>query len=97
MRLLEQAGQGGSHIPTLDVDLDAARELMDVNFIGTLGACQTFAPMLVHTAKSGTGDCRATILNAGSLVGTRGEEATITFLKTKALMLKVLHGYQDSR
>lgn len=57
---------------------------MDVNFIGTLASCQTFAPMMVQTAKSGTGDCRATILNAGSLVGTRGE-TNLAFLKRMSL------------
>lgn len=60
----------------MDTDLDAARELFEVNFIGLIASCQTFGTMLARTANSGRGDTRATILNTGSLVGVRGEPFT---------------------
>ncbi|KAF4990246.1 hypothetical protein FDECE_14453 [Fusarium decemcellulare] len=58
--LVNNAGQSG-HAPVLDVDIEQAMKLFDVNFWGVLRMIQTFATLLI--------DAKGTIVNMGSIVG----------------------------
>ncbi|KAJ3548354.1 hypothetical protein NM208_g1052 [Fusarium decemcellulare] len=58
--LVNNAGQSG-HAPVLDVDIEHAMKLFDVNFWGVLRMIQTFAPLLI--------EAKGTIVNMGSIVG----------------------------
>lgn len=58
--LINNAGIG-LELPVLDTPLSAARQLFDVNFFGTLGMIQAFAPMLINA--------RGCIVNNSSVGG----------------------------
>lgn len=55
----------GYQMPLLDVDLDTARKLYDVNLWGVLACCQRFTPLLAACADRGG---KPRILNIGSVV-----------------------------
>ena len=49
------------HAPTLELDIDEAKKIFDVNFWGVFSMVQAFAPLLIKA--------RGTIINMGSLAG----------------------------
>lgn len=67
--LVNNAGNGYM-MPLLDVDLDEARRLFDVNIWGLLAVTQAFAPLLAEAAARGGNGRRAIrprVLNIGSV------------------------------
>ena len=50
-------------MPILDTDVEVARRLFDVNFLGMLAVVKAFVPLIVE---SGVGGC---VLNMGSCAG----------------------------
>lgn len=56
--LVNNAGRG-YYMPTLDVDIDDAKRIFDVNFWGALAVSQAFVPLLIAA--------KGTIVNIGSI------------------------------
>lgn len=68
--MLSQAAATGRS-PLLDLDIEAAKRVFDVNVWGTIATIQAFAPLLVETANPEGVDSNnhghAVIVNIGSL------------------------------
>lgn len=57
--LINNAGGGVPTLPLLDADLDAGRQMFEVNFWGVLSMCQAFAPLVIQA--------KGTIVNVSSV------------------------------
>jgi 1-acylglycerone phosphate reductase len=72
--LYNNAGAAADNIPTLEVDLEAARRLFEVDYWGVLAVTQAFAPLLIETANDPSAskeDRQANLVMTGSITSVR--------------------------
>ena len=81
--LVNNAGKNYT-VPALDINVDEAREMFDVNLFGVMRICSTFAPLLIAA--------RGTIVQIGSVAGTMPYVFGSAYNASKA----ALHSYTDT-
>ena len=78
----------GYIMPFLDLDMDEAKKLFDVNFWGVLAATKAFAPMLI--------EAKGAIVNISSIAGVAYNPYESRFFRNSRFCLPISFFFQTS-